>query len=171
MHSMMHSIAPALDPHTQRAAIDALEAQRAAYHRFARQAEAQQGPLGRGELDQVATFTDGVSDTVGELHEGAHAAKVLYDHAVGQASETDLQDLERRMAEMMREARNAEVAIHNLTTQLEAWRDAYGRQLSELGVTPGSSSSGGTSEVGAPTARGYGQRLLVRAPRILDRKG
>ena len=165
----MRSISPTIDPQAQRAAIEALESQRAAYRRFARQAEAQQQPLSNGDIDQVASFTESAGGAVATLHEGAHAARSLANSATDQASEVQLRELERRMEDMMREARNAEVAIRNLTTQLEAWRDAYGRQLSDLGITPGAS---GTSDAPDPAARAYGHRRDTSSPpRILDRKG
>ena len=161
----MRSISPSIDPIAQRAAIDALEAQRAAYRRFARQAEAQQAPLSSGDIDQVTAFTNDAASTVGALHDGTHAARALADQASQQASDVQLRELERRMTDMTREAQNAEVAIRNLTTQLEAWRDAYGRQLAELGVTPGA------SDAPDPAARAYGHRDSSPPPRILDRKG
>ena len=163
----MRPISQIIDPHAQRAAIDALEAQRAAYRRFARQAEAQRVPLSDGDVEQVAAFTDGAAAGVDALHQGAHRVRALVDSASAQASAPDLRELERRMDDMMREARTAEVAIRNLTSQLEAWRDAYGRQLAESGLTPGAS---GDSTSDTPLPRGYGHHDVV-APRILDRKG
>jgi hypothetical protein len=87
---------------------------------------------------------------------------------------------------MMRAAREAETAIHNLTAQLEAWRDAYARQLSDVGLTP----QGGAAAAGAPSAStagaeagagggasGYGPRgrharaVAPPAPSLIDRKG
>jgi predicted TIM-barrel fold metal-dependent hydrolase len=166
----MRPISPSIDPIAQRSAIDALEAQRAAYRRFALQAEAQQTPLSAGDIDQVTAFTDAAAGTVGTLHDGAQRARALVGTASEQASAEQMRELERRMTDMTREARNAEVAIRNLTSQLEAWRDAYGRQLADLGVAPGTSTSGGDAPAD-PAARAYGQRDVVRAPRILDRKG
>jgi hypothetical protein len=162
----MHSVTPAIDPRAHRAAIDALEAQRAAYHRFARQAEAQQGPAAGGDLAEVASFTEGAARVVGELHEGTRAARALVHEASSGAGEAQLRELERRMDEMMREARNAETAIRNLSTQLEAWRDEYGRQLAELGIVPGASPEGDAAEPG----RRYGAAPAA-PPRILDRRG
>ena len=164
----MSSIAPPIDPLSHRAAIDALEAQRSAYRRFARMAEAQQDHLASGDADQVAAFTDGAARTVRELHDGVRDVRALVDQASQHASTAQRQDIERLMNAMMSEARNAETAIRNLTTQLEAWRDAYGRQLSDLGVTPGATDD--------PTPSSAGRRSAYDAthrgtPRILDRKG
>jgi len=170
----MKPISPAIDPLSQRAAIEALESQRAAYRRFAQQAQAQSGSLGTGDVDQVAAFTDGATRDVAALHQGARAVGTLMDAARGGGtSAAELAELERRMDAMMREARDAETAIRNLTTQLEAWRDAFGKQLADLGITPGGSTTSLTSSDSPadPAARGYGQRDVTRAPRLLDRKG
>ena len=163
----MSSIALPIDPLSHRAAIDALEAQRAAYRRFARMAEAQQDHLASGDADQVAAFTDGAAHTVRELHAGVRDVRALVDQASQHASGAERQDIERLMNAMMSEARNAETAIRNLTTQLEAWRDAYGRQLSDLGVTPGTTDEA-TPTVGRRSAYDAGHG---GTPRILDRKG
>jgi hypothetical protein len=164
----MRPLSTAIDLQAQRAAIDALEAQRAAYRRFARQAEAQQGALSGGDVDVIAEFTDGAAVEVGVLHEGAVGVRALVEAASAGASEAQLVDIERRMADMMREARNAETAIRNLSTQLEAWRDAYGRQLAELGLTPGGEPG---AEAPEPPRRAYGGPGTPSAPRILDRRG
>jgi hypothetical protein len=162
----MQPISPPIDPQAHRAAIDALEAQRAAYRRFARQAEAQQNGLSGGDVAQVDAFTEGAGREIAELQEGARAVRSLVDAVSPGASVDQLREIERRMVDMMREARLAEMAIHNLTTQLEAWRDAYGRQLAELGLTPGGESAGDAPD---PSRRGYGGPAA--APRILDRRG
>ncbi|MBV9880271.1 MAG: hypothetical protein JO180_07240 [Gemmatirosa sp.] len=168
----MHPISPAIDPQAHRAAIDALEAQRAAYRRFARDAEAQQGPLAGGDLVAITAFTDSAAQEVGTLHEGAHAARKLVDEASKGAQEAQLRELERRMSDMTREARNAETAIRNLSTQLEAWRDAYGRQLTELGISPGGTTPGAEAPDTPARRTGYGAPAGGDAPpRILDRKG
>jgi hypothetical protein len=170
----MKPISPAIDPLSQRSAIDALESQRAAYRRFAQQAQAQSGSLGTGDVDQVAAFTAGATQDMAALHTGARAVGSIMDAARGGGKSTaELAELERRMDAMMREARDAETAIRNLTTQLEAWRDAFGKQLADLGITPGGSTTSTTSSDTPvdPAARGYGQRDAVRAPRLLDRKG
>ena len=161
----MSNIGSTIDLHAQRAAIDALEAQRAAYRRFARQAEAQQGGLAGGDVDQVAAFTEGAAHTVRALDDGARHVRSLVDHASGGASPDALREIERLMNSMMTEARNAETSIRNLTTQLEAWRDAYGRQLTELGITPGG------ADTPDPTARRSAYHAHAAAPSILDRKG
>jgi hypothetical protein len=163
----MRPISPPIDPIAHRAAIDALEGQRAAYRRFARLAEAQQGTLAGGDADQVAEFTDGAHRTVGELEAGARNVRSLVDSASQQASEAHLQEIERMMESMMAEARNAETAIRNLTTQLEAWRDAYGRQLTDLGIVPGTS----TAQSEAPDAAKQPYAASATPPRILDRRG
>jgi len=169
----MKSISPAIDPLSQRAAIDAMEAQRAAYRRFAHQAEAQQTSLGNGDLDQVARFTNGATQDMDALHKGARTVGSMMDAARGgTTSPADLAELERRMDAMMREAREAETAIRNLTTQLEAWRDAFGKQLADLGVaTGGTPTTPSTDAPSDPSARGYGKRDVTHTPRLLDRKG
>src|ERR1041384_432094 len=128
---------PPIDLSSHRAAIDALEAQRAAYRRFARQAEAQQAATSAGDVGAAEAFTDGAVHTVAQLHEHARSVRDLVDAASSRASDVQLREIEHRVAEMVREARNAETAIRNLSTQLEAWRDAYGRQLAEIGIVPG----------------------------------
>ena len=165
----MSSIASPIDPLSHRAAIDALEAQRAAYRRFARMAEAQQDHLSSGDADRVAAFTDGAARTVRDLEAGVRDVRALVDQVSQHASTAQRQDIERVMNAMMSEARNAETAIRNLTTQLEAWRDAYGRQLSDLGITPGATDDA-TPVPGRRSAyeAGHGG---TSAPRILDRKG
>jgi hypothetical protein len=168
----MKPISPAIDPLSQRSAIDALEAQRAAYRRFAQQAQAQSATLGTGDVDPVAAFADGAAQDMTSLHHGARTVGTIMDAARGGGmSPSDLAELERRMEAMMREARDAETAIRNLTTQLEAWRDAFGKQLADLGITPGATSSASSDTPADPAARGYGQREVARAPRLLDRKG
>ena len=163
----MHPISPSIDLLSHRAAIDALEAQRAAYRRFARLAESQQGALNAGDLEAAATFTEGAGRQVDSLAEGARGVRTLVDAVSHGATDVQMHEIERRMQEMMREARSAETAIRNLTTQLEAWRDAFGRQLGEVGITPG----GGDVPNGAPRT-GYGTAPSPEPPaRILDRKG
>lgn len=162
----MSTIPTSIDLHAQRTAIDALEAQRAAYRRFARLAESQQSSLATGDVDQVSAFTDGAAQTVRDLDAGARHVRTLVDRASHTASEAELREVERMMNSMMTEARNAETSIRNLTTQLEAWRDAYGRQLTELGITPGSAES---NSEGQPKRSAY--HAHATAPSILDRKG
>jgi hypothetical protein len=71
----------------------------------------------------------------------------------------------------MHDARGAETAIRNLSSQLEVWRDAYGRQLAELGINPtgGDAGDGDAAKPGAP----YGPVRDGSAglPRMLDRQG
>ncbi len=164
--SSISSVSAAISPVSQRAALDALEAQRAAYRRFARDAAAQHGPATSGDFDQVAEYTASVAQDVAALHDGTQAVRATVDTAAAQASESELRELERRMHDMMREARKAETAIHNLTSQLEAWRDAYGRQLSDAGIVPGS----GTTDDGADGGAPYAAKSAL-PPRILDRRG
>jgi hypothetical protein len=84
------------------------------------------------------------------------------------------------MEELMREARTAEVAIQNMSVQLEAWRDAYGRQLAELGIVPGGGDAERTGEGAGNEGRpsgGYGpsgaqaRRAAVTVPSLIDRRG
>jgi hypothetical protein len=80
----------------------------------------------------------------------------------------------------MREAQSAETAIQNLSTQLQSWRDAYGKQLAELGLAPGSDTSaagsGDQGSDGTTRVTSYGSPGFSRStgpgpsPRILDRK-
>ena len=143
-------INPPLDPLAQKAAINALEAQRAAYRRYARTVEAQQHTFGDGDGDKAVQAVDTAVRGFAELDEGAKKLQPLVDHALSNGAPDQVQDMQRRMEDLLRDARNAETAIQNLTSQLEAWRDAYGKQLTNLGMTPGS-TAGGTSDVAAGT--------------------
>lgn len=168
----MPTISTTIDLHARRAAIDALEAQRAAYHRFARLAESQQGSLASGDVEVVAAFTDGAVQTVRDLDAGARRVRSLVDHASHGASPAELIEIERQVNAMMTEARSAETSIRNLTTQLEAWRDAYGRQLTELGLTPGGGTATGAPDPTDPsTRRSAYARPSTTAPSILNRMG
>lgn len=171
----MSTIVQSLSPASHRAAIDALEAQRAAYRRLARDAEAQQTATSGGDVTQASSFAESTSSRVDALHEGARATQALVDGATPNASAQELRELELRMDDMMREARNAELAIRNLTTQLEAWRDAYGRQLAELGIPPAAvadlAATGADASRLSYGATGFGRESKPAVPRILDRKG
>ncbi|MDF1503723.1 hypothetical protein [Roseisolibacter sp. H3M3-2] len=145
------SIASSPLPLAQRTALDALDAQRAAYRRYARLVEAQQQALGAGDGDRAVAATDVLSLGHDELREGAAALPPLVQEARAGAGTDVRAELDRRVDALLREAQAAEVALRNLATQMEAWRDAYGRQLGELGVQPGSEDRGAG-------AGGYGPR-------------
>jgi hypothetical protein len=182
---MIRSV-PTLDPHAHRAAIDALEAQRAAYRRYARAMEVQQQSFGDGDGDHALAAAEAAARGFDELQVGAGRLQPLVERATKGASTEELLEVQRQMEALMRDARAAEVAIQNMTVQLEAWRDAYGRQLAELGVTPGSvqgsvqgsaqgSASGGGDE--ATASNGYGprgvgtSRTVGTVPSLIDRRG
>ncbi len=183
---MIRPIQPAINPVSHRAAIDALEGQRAAYRRYARQIEAQQRTLTDGDGDKALAAAERAAQTFAELEEGARTLKPLLDEAHAGAAPDDRREIERRVEEMSREARTAELAIRNLATQLEAWRDAYGRQLAEEGIEPGAAAEpgvpaagaagpGGAGRAASPGQPGYGPRgrAVERrdVPALLDRKG
>jgi hypothetical protein len=182
---MIRPIQPAINPVSHRAAIDALDGQRAAYRRYARQIEAQQQALTDGDGDKAVAASERAAQTFAELDAGARALAPLLDEARAGAGDDERRDVERRIDEMMREARTAEVAIRNLATQLEAWRDAYGRQLAEEGIEPGATPddaagaprvlTGGASAAGPGYGSGYGPRGRPvdrrGVPALLDRKG
>ncbi len=183
---MIRPIQPAINPVSHRAAIDALEGQRAGYRRYARQIEAQQRTLTDGDGDKALAAAERAAQTFAELEEGARTLAPLLDEARAGAAPDDRREIERRIEEMTREARNAELAIRNLATQLEAWRDAYGRQLADEGIEPGAGGESGTPAAGAAGAAGAGRvaphaasgygprgRAVERrdVPALLDRKG
>lgn len=156
-----------IDPLAQRAAIDALEAQRAAYERYARLVESQQGVLNDGDADKVVAFTERAARDLAHLEHGALALGPLVERATVGLSGDGLQDLRRRIDALAVEARRAEAAIRNLTVQLEAWRDALGRKLADVGLVVG-------GEGGAPDAS-YPRPGFGRGPgagtNLIDRKG
>jgi hypothetical protein len=162
-----------LDPLAHRAAIDALEAQRAAYRRYARTVEAQQRTFDDGDADRALAATTVATQGFEELQRGAARLTPMVGEASAAASPDQMHELQREMDALMREARVAEVAIHNMTVQLEAWRDAYGRQLAELGLAPGTSGESGEADA---ARSGYGPRgggapaPAQRAPSLIDRK-
>ncbi len=180
----MRAISPAIDPLAQKAAIDALEAQRAAYQRYARDVETQRQSLGDGDGDGATAAAAVAASGFDVLHAGAQTVRPAVDRAARSAGPEQVRDLQDRMDDMMREARAAESAIHNLTAQLQAWREAYGRQLSDIGLTPG--VTGGTPNASPPDtgaaaatptagATGYGRqgRGVDRCvgPSLIDRRG
>lgn len=186
----MRTVSPVIDPLAQKAAIDALEAQRAAYQRYARDVETQRQSLGNGDGDRAVAAAAVAANGLDALHEGARAVRPAVDRAAGAAGPDQMRELQQQMDDMMREAHAAESAIHNLTAQLQAWRDAYGRQLSDVGLTPGSvgnssitAATPGTDVVpgvtGASTAAlgkaGYGRpgQPSDRRPvsSLIDRRG
>jgi hypothetical protein len=173
---MLRPTTPHIDPLAHRATIDALEAQRAAYRRFARTVEAQQHTFDDGDADRALAATTVAVHGFEELQRGAARLTPLVGEASAGASADQLLELQREMDELMREAHLAEAAIHNMTAQLEAWRDAYGRQLAELGLAPGGEAGAGAGEMDAARGR-YGPRggsapaPTERAPSLIDRKG
>lgn len=130
-------VTPQLDPLAHKAAIDALEAQRAAYRRYARTVEAQRTTLADGNGDAAAGVAEAAARDFDELEAGAARLQPLVSRVNDVGSADQLREMQRHMEELMRDAYHAETAIRNLATQLEAWRDAYGRQLAELGLPPG----------------------------------
>ena len=70
-----------LDPLAHRAAIDALEAQRAAYQRYARLVEAQQRVLNDGDADKVVLFSERATRDLAQLEQGAAALGPLVERA------------------------------------------------------------------------------------------
>jgi len=172
----MRPVSPSIDPLAHRATIDALDAQRAAYRRYARNLEAQRGTLTDGDPDRAASAVDEAARGFGELQAGAQKLAPVLDHARLTASPDQLREIQQRVEELMHAAQSAEAAIHNLSSQLEVWRDAYGRQLAEVGITPGEASGGDDPPGADPTARPapYGARggghVGPAAPRLLDRK-
>ena len=177
---------PPIDPLAHRAAIEAMEAQRAAYQRYARTVEMQRATLGDGDGDRALAAVDAATRDFVELGEGARRLEPLVAAVRDGGSEDQLREMQRQMEQLMRDARQAENAIHDMTSQLEAWRDAYGRQLAELGLRPGAGREAGDGTV-APdprdvlreTARDaaaarepYGGRARgPGAPSVIDRKG
>ena len=149
-----------LNPAVYKSAITALEAQRAAYQRYARMVEAQNASLGSGDSDRVAQFAESAVKELGELEEGARKLEPQLDQLRSVSSREELQEIRRMLDDLARDARAAELSIQNLTTQLEAWRDEYGRQLGDLGV-----ALPGTEE-----RRSYGARQASKSY-LLDRKG
>jgi hypothetical protein len=177
---MLRSTTSHIDPLAHRAAIDALDAPRAAYRRYARAMESQQQTLNDGDGDRATAAAELAVRGFDELQTGARQLQPLLERASEAGSPEQLVEMRRQMEELMHEARIAEAAIQNMSVQLEAWRDAYGRQLAELGIVPG----GGDAErpdVGAGTdvraASGYGpsgvqpRRAPGGVPSLIARRG
>jgi hypothetical protein len=156
---MRPTVRPALDPLAQKATIDALEAQRAAYRRFARTVEGQRMTLNDGDGDRAAAVASDATRGFTELEEGARRLRPMLREVRDTGSADQLREMQRQMQELMAEARAAEAAIQNLSLQLEAWRDAYGRQLAELGLPPGSAAaeSGEAPQSGVPAGKAGGE--------------
>ena len=123
-----------LNPAARRTTILALEAQRAAYQRYARMVETQQVSLGAGDAERLATFADHASRELTELEEGAHRLQPQRELLRSVSAPEEMQEIRRMLDDLAKDARLAQVSIQNLTEQLEAWRDEYGRQLGALGV-------------------------------------
>jgi hypothetical protein len=123
-----------LNPAAHRSAILALEAQRAAYQRYARMVETQQVSLGAGDADRLTTFADHASRELIQLEQGAQRLEPQLELLRGVAAPEEMQDIRRMLDDLAKDARLAQLSIQNLTAQLEAWRDEYGRQLGTLGV-------------------------------------
>lgn len=138
---MLPPVKPALDPFAQRAAIDALEAQRSAYQRYARTVDDQTRAVGNGNADSAVTAASTAARGFGELDAGAQALRPHLDRVREQGSPDQQADVQHRLATLSSDADRAQTAIQNLTSQLDAWRLAYGRQLAAVGLTPGSSGS------------------------------
>jgi len=179
-------VTPSIDPLAHRAAIEALEAQRAAYQRYARAVDAQRDALAGGSGERAIDAADAAARGYDALAEGARTLAPLVDRAREGGGSEQQDELQRRLDAVAREARVAEAAIHNLAAQLEAWRDAYGRQLAEVGIEPGSAGGSATDGATAPAAGaaarpgpapapGYGPRGRAGdrqgVPSLLDRKG
>jgi hypothetical protein len=178
---MIRPTTPTIDPAAHKAAMDALEAQRAAYRRFARAVDGQRATLNDGDGDKAIAVTADATRGFSELEQGARRLEPMVREVRDGGSADQLLEMQRRMEALMREARDAETAIHNLSLQLEAWRDAYGRQLADLGLAPGAGEGGeaepGVAPAEAPTRRGpyvqpgFGRGNTAVRPTLIDRRG
>jgi hypothetical protein len=149
-----------LNPAAFKGAILALEAQRAAYQRYARMVEAQHGALGAGDGDRLSQFAEHATRELHELEQGAQQLEPQLDLLRSVSGPEDMQEVRRMLDDLAKDARMAQVSIQNLTAQLEAWRDEYGRQLTALGVAlPGSDEA--RPAYAAPPSTSF----------LLDRKG
>ncbi len=148
---MLPPVRPALDPLAQRAAIDALEAQRSAYRRYARTVEDQTRAVSTGDGDRASAASAVAADGFDALDAGARALRPHLDRVREQGSPDQQADVQRRIETLSSDADRAMTAIQNLTAQLDAWRVAYGRQLAAVGLTPGGSPDGSVSD-GAASA-------------------
>ena len=182
---MIRPTTPTIDPAAHTAAMDALEAQRAAYRRFARAVDGQRATLNDGDGDKATAVTADATRGFSELEEGARRLEPMVREVRDGGSADQLRDMQRRMEALMRDANTAETAIHNLSLQLEAWRDAYGRQLADLGLVPGSAGEAGENGA-APDAAGaaetparrgpyvqpgFGRSHAASRPTLIDRRG
>lgn len=138
---MIPTVKPALDPLAQRAAIDALEAQRAAYRRYARAVDEQSHAVSGGDADRAVAAADAAARGFDEVDAGARALGPHLDRVREQGSPEQQADVQRRLTTLASDADRAQTAIQNLTAQLDAWRTAYGRQLASVGITPGGTGS------------------------------
>ena len=145
---MLPSVKPALDPFSQRAAIDALEAQRSAYQRYARTVDDQTRTVGTGDADAAVTAAGVAARGFDALDTGARALRPHLDLVRANGSPDQQDDVQRRLATLASDADRAQTAIQNLTSQLDAWRLAYGRQLAAVGLTPGSGGSPAAGSTG-----------------------
>lgn len=193
---MLPPIRPALDPFAQRAAIDALEAQRAAYQRYARTVDDQSRVVASGDAEGAVTAAGTVARGFDELDAGARALGPHLDRVRAEGSPAQQADAQRHIDNLTSDAERAQAAIQNLTSQLDAWRVAYGRQLAQVGLAPGSAGTqardaadsvagvGGSNRIGAAgvttdgrsqDVRGYGPRgragAAQRVPTLLNRLG
>lgn len=167
----MSSIIPPLDPLAHKAAIDAMEAQRAAYRRYARLVESQHRSLNDGDADRAAAVADDVMSGSEALEAGARELAPLVARARGRAEGGQREEIQRMIEALAHDALKAEQAIRNLSSQLEAWRDATGRQLAEVGIVPDGDGAPAPDAPDAPR-RGYGvPNAGAQPPRILDRRG
>jgi hypothetical protein len=149
-----------LNPATFKSAIMALEAQRAAYQRYARMVEAQQGSLGAGDADRMAQFAERATQELTELEQGAQQLEPQLELLRSVSAPEEMQEIRRMLDDLAKDARMAQLSIQNLTEQLEAWRDEYGRQLTALGVAlPGTDEP--RPAYTAPSSTSF----------LLDRKG
>lgn len=193
---MLPSVKPALDPLAQRAAINALEAQRAAYRRYARTVDDQTSAVASGDADRAASAADTAARGFDELETGARALRPHLDRVRDEGSSDQQSEVRRQLDSLSVDADRAQAAIQNLTAQLDAWRVAYGRQLASVGITPGGTAGSGSdgtaavdggargpdaahdvngSEPRARDSRGYGPRGQAGAgrpaPALLNRIG
>jgi hypothetical protein len=174
-------VTPAIDPIAHRAAMDALAAQRAAYRRYARAMEAERAALGDGDGDRAVRAAAAAVHGFAELQEGTQRLAPIVEQVVQGGDAHAARDVQRQMDQLLGEARAAEAAIQNLALQLEAWRDAYGRQLAEVGLAPGSDAADGRAAgpagAGEPRAATYGDAAAARAAHhaarvtLIDRRG
>jgi hypothetical protein len=168
-------IRPALDPLAQRAAIQALETQRAAYARYARGMDGHRAAVAAGDGGAALAATAAAEDGHRELDEGARRLAPLVEAAHAAGGDADREVLRRQVDAMMAQARAAETVIHNLTQQLEAWHAAYSRQLAETGVVAGEGgAAGGDAASGGPASyhrRGSAADAGTPVRPLIDRRG